>query len=132
MKEPDLKQLDLGEDENHWDFKKIAIGGGIILVLLSLGALMLIPGDTRTKREKEGVLSVETEGDETKSQKPPPLPNREDVEGIISNAQDALSKITSDNLTSSQAAIQKVISDLEKLKDDKSATDVICDLVCKK
>lgn len=132
MKEPDLKQLDLGEDETHWDFKKIAIGGGIILVLLSLGALMLVPGDSRTKREKEGVLSVETEGDETTSETQAPLPNREDIEGIISNAQDALSKITSENLTSSQAAIQKVISDLEKLKESKSATDVICDLVCKK
>lgn len=111
--------------ETRWDPKKIIIGVVILLILGLLGAVMLTGIERRSSisdREALGVASEES----------PSLPTSEDVERIIRETRETISNITTENLTSSQAAIQKMISDLEVLQGKKDAKDVFCDLVCKK
>lgn len=113
--------------ETHWDLKKIIVGGFLLIVILLIGAIVFFPGQNRSP-------SRQTLGATSESTKPtPPLPDKEDVQGIIENAKSTLSEITSENLTSSEAAIQKVISDLQSLQAGSgSATDIFCKFVCKK
>lgn len=111
--------------ETRWDLKKIIIGFVILLVLGLLGAIML------TGVSKRSGTSSEREALGTTSEDVPSLPTSEDVERIIRETRETISNITAENLTSSQAAIQKMISDLEVLQGKKDAKDVICDLVCK-
>ena len=113
--------------ETRWDLKKIIIGVVILLVFGLLGAIML----TGIGRQSS-VSDREALGVESKDEDAPSLPTSEDVERIIRETRETISNITADNLTSSQAAIQKMISDLEILQGKKDAKDVICDLVCKK
>ena len=113
--------------ETRWDLKKIIIGVVILLVFGLLGAIML----TGIGRQSS-VSDREALGVESKDEDAPSLPTSEDVERIIRETRETISNITADNLTSSQAAIQKMISDLEILQEKKDAKDVICDLVCKK
>ena len=113
--------------ETRWDLKKIIIGVISLLVLGFLGAIML----TGIGRQSS-VSDREALGVESKDEDAPSLPTSEDVERIIRETRETISNITADNLTSSQAAIQKMISDLEILQEKKDAKDVICDLVCKK
>ena len=113
--------------ETRWDLKKIIIGVISLLVLGFLGAIML----TGIGRQSS-VSDREALGVESKDEDAPSLPTSENVERIIRETRETISNITSDNLTSSQAAIQKMISDLEILQGKKDAKDVICDLVCKK
>jgi len=113
--------------ETRWDLKKIIIGVVILLVLGLLGVIML----TGIGRQSS-VSDREALGVESKDEDAPSLPTSENVERIIRETRETISNITSDNLTSSQAAIQKMISDLEILQGKKDAKDVICDLVCKK
>lgn len=111
--------------ESRWDPKKIIIGLIILLVIGLLGATMLTGIGRRSSisdREALGVVSEDV----------PSLPTSDDVERIIRETRETVSNITAENLTSSQAAIQKMISDLEVLQGKKDAKDVICDLVCKK
>lgn len=111
--------------ETEWDLKKI--GAGIfILALLFIIAFYLIP-QRKGFDSGAGILGVSSSRAPT-----PPLPNKEDIQNVIMSAKDALSEITADNLTSSQAAIQKVISDLEALQGKSGAVGVFCNLVCKK
>lgn len=110
--------------ESRWDLKKIIIGVVILSMLGLLGAIMLTGIGKRgsvNDREALGITNEET----------PSLPTTADVERIIRETRETISSITADNLTSSQAAIQKMISDLEKLREGKSTADVFCDLVCK-
>ena len=80
-----------------------------------------------------GTLGITSREDEAGTgRKEVLLPTKENIETIIHNAQETLSELTSENLTSSQAAIQKLIADLQKLQENKDAVGVICDLVCKK
>ncbi|OGH17773.1 MAG: hypothetical protein A2868_01100 [Candidatus Levybacteria bacterium RIFCSPHIGHO2_01_FULL_40_15b] len=120
--------------ETRWDLKKIIIGVVILLVLGLLGAIMLT-GISRqspiSDRETLGAIS-EDENESRGGRERPSLPSSQDVERIIHETRETISNITAENLTSSQAAIQKMISDLEVLQGKKDAKDVICDLVCKK
>ncbi len=111
--------------ETHWDLKKILIGGFLLIVVLLIGAIVFFPGENRRPQ---------TLGATAQSSRPtPPLPDKQDVQKIIENAKSTFSQITSDNLTSSEAAIQKVISDLQSLQSGSgSAADVFCNLMCKK
>lgn len=113
--------------ETRWDPKKIIIGVVILLILGLLGTIML----TGIGRQSS-VSDREALGVESVDENAPSLPTSEDVEKIIRETRETISNITAGNLTSSQAAIQKMISDLEILQEKKDAKDVICDLVCKK
>lgn len=47
----------------------------------------------------------------------PKIPTKKDVESVIKNAAENLQKITEENVTSSQAAIQKIIQDLQSIQE---------------
>jgi len=114
----------------QWDMKRIIIGVIILLSFLLAGFLMISKANISRESPDEGALGISSR--QNQEEKAPSLPTKEDVERIIVEAKNNLSNITSENLTSSQAAIQKVITDLKKLQENKSAVGVICDLVCKK
>ena len=111
--------------ETRWDLKKIVIVAVTLLVLGLLGAIMLTGIGRQSSVSDREALGVASEDI-------PSLPTSEDVERIIRETRETISNITAENLTSSQAAIQKMISDLEVLQGKKDAKDVICDLVCRK
>lgn len=61
------------------------------------------------------------------------LPKKEDAEKLLETAKEELSNLTSDNLVSSQAALQKIINDLKDLQNGKGdPVETFCELVCKK
>lgn len=131
MKRKILEEVEAEDvkEETHWDFKRLAVGVTILIVILGFGGLMLF---TRVKNEiaqKGQTLGISSES--KLSKKVPPLPSKDDIQGILKNAQKTLSEISSDNLTSSQAAIQKIITDLESLQQNKNARDFICNVMCK-
>lgn len=110
--------------ESEWDLKKI-VGGFLILSLFFiLGAYVFFPSNTNTQ-------SASTFGVSDSTTPTPPLPKKEDVQNIIVSAQDALSQITADNITSSEAAVQKIISDLQELQGKSGAVGLVCSLICK-
>jgi len=111
--------------ETEWNLKKIGAGLLAAALLSIAGAYILFP-------KSGSSLSKGTLGGSTSVSPTPTLPTKEDVQNVITNAKDTLSQITFDNLTSSQAAIQKVIRDLQELQGKSGAMGVICDLVCKK
>ena len=124
------EQIQEGEIvESQWDLKKILIGGFFIVTLFLIGLIMFFPGENSGRRPV-------TLGSNTSSKNltpTPPLPDKDDIQNIISSAQKTLSAITSENLTSSEAAIQKVISDLQSLQAGSgSAVDTFCNFVCKR
>lgn len=114
----------------QWDLKRIIIGVVILSTLGILGYIMLFPKKENFDK-KNNTLGVFSNKEQEKEIEEPHLPTKEDVEKIIVNAKDTLSQLTSENLTSSQAAIQKLISDLQNLQGKKDPVDIICDLVCK-
>ncbi len=128
-------ELKKAEEEipTKWDLKRIIIGIVILVGLGMLGYIMLFPKKNNVNDDRGsktlGIFSNQTEKEEEKNQ--PRLPTKEDVENIIVDAKNTLSEITAENLTSSQAAIQKLISDLQNLQGKKEPVDIICDLVCK-
>ncbi len=130
MRRLNVEKLEGETVESLWDIKKIAIGLIILAFLISLGVLMLFPNSNSQDESKDRkALGISSEDNTHPGV--PTLPTKEDIENILRDAQDTLSKITSENLTSSQAAIQKLITDLEVLQGEKNVKDVICDLVCK-
>ena len=120
--------------EARWDLKKIIIGVIILSILGLLGAIMLTGIGRQGSINNGGETLGEVSGDEDGSREAteaPFLPSSQDVERIIRETRETISNITAENLTSSQAAIQKMIQDLEKLREGKNTTDVFCNLVCK-
>jgi hypothetical protein len=115
--------------ESSWDLKKILIGGFVIVTLFLFALIIFFPG--KNSGRKPVTLGAQT--DRQQLTPTPPLPDKEDVQNIINSAKDTLSQITSENLSSSESAIQKVISDLQSLQAGSgSAVDVFCNFVCKK
>ena len=114
--------------QTHWDLRKIGIGLFIFAILFIIGAYIFFPSGGGQPENSSSTLGASTQS-QTDT---PPLPNKEDIQNVINNAQESLSKITADNVTSSDSAIQKIISDLEILRGNKSAKAAICNLVCDK
>ena len=115
--------------ETHWDVKKIAIGILALVLLFIAAAYIFLPNNEVV--QGPGVSILGTRNEDPSKEEVPPLPDREDVENILNNAQNSLSKITTHNLTSSQAAIQKVITDLQAISDKKDAVGAFCEVICK-
>lgn len=130
MKDLKLKEIEGEIIETKWDIKKIVIGMILLAFLIALGALVLFPNKNNysgTVGEKAlGVASDEGDG----QKEAPSLPTKEDIEQILKETKTTISQITTENITSSEAAIQKLITNLEVLSGKKDAKDVICDLVC--
>ncbi len=109
--------------ESEWDIKKIIGGLFILAVLFILGSYVYFPSNY--KAPSSTLSSV-------KSLSPtPPLPKKEDIQNVITNAREVLSQITAENVTSSGAAVQKIISDLQSLQGKDGAIGLVCSLICK-
>lgn len=120
----DLKSAEDGEVvETEWDWKRVGVGIFVLAVLFIVGSYIFFP-----KGSNQATLGASTQN----LSPTPALPNERDVQGIINSAKQTLSQLTSNNLTSSQAAIQKVITDLQQLQGSKSAVGAFCSLVCGK
>ncbi len=129
-KKPEEEEIQGEIVETKWDPKKIAIGVVALILLMIIGSYVLFPvSSIQDQSPRSGTLGVSS-SDTQNSSDVPPLPSQEDIGEIIDSAKSTLSEITSENLTSSQAAIQKIITDLESLQ-EKKAIGVICDMVCK-
>lgn len=117
-----------GEFVEAWSKKRIAIAGLVALLVFGFLGYNLITYTEKTIKNPPEELKVL--GETTDDVK---LPTKKDVEGALDSAKETLQQITSDNITSSQAAIQQIIKDLEKVQgEDKQPIDVMCELVCKK
>ncbi|HVZ12368.1 MAG TPA: hypothetical protein VG965_05040 [Patescibacteria group bacterium] len=113
--------------ETQWDFKKIAIGL-VVLVVIFIGISYFFLPKSGEDTALTATLGASTSSEDLSPT--PPLPKKEDVQKVITNVRDTLSKITSDNITSSQAAIQKIITDLQGLQGKNGAAETFCKLVC--
>lgn len=116
--------------KESWDLRRVIVGLVLLIIFGAIGAYYLMGFIERSGLGlNKKTLGVSTQNENSA----PPLPNKEDISKIITTARDELSQITSDNLTSSQAAIQKIIGDLQLLTGGKkSAADILCEFVCKK
>ena len=121
-------QLEEEKVEERWDLKRILIGVTLLLIFLGIGFYYLL-----NLVKKENIFGRRTLGVSAKNEERevPPLPTKDDISRIISGAQQTLSQITYENVTSSQAAIQKIIKDLNLLE-GKNEGNVICQILCKK
>lgn len=133
MRRLNTEKLEAETVETRWDIKRIVIGILIAIALIILGSYMLFPPRGGRDSLNGGTLGITSHEDKAGTgRKEVLLPTKENIETVIHNAQETLSELTSENLTSSQAAIQKLIADLQKLQENKDTVGVICDLVCKK
>ena len=129
MKKQEL--IDITPNEQlRWDFKRIFIGIGLLILLFILGNYFFVVTGERVLGEKQ-IQGAEIEKGAQASV--PELPTKEDAVKILQEAQKNLQGITEQNLPASGTAISKIISDLQALQGGKkSAGDVFCELVCKK
>lgn len=117
------------DSEEQWSIKRIFVGIVSFLCLALLAAYLFFPAikNGLATGYKKAVL-----GASDKKAEKIELPDNKDVTKIIQEAQKNLSKITPENLTASDAAITKIIQDLQALQGGKkNAGDIFCELVCK-
>ncbi len=118
-----------GELVERWSRPKIFVALGVLFVLLCVGII----GYSMIEEKVTPNQSVLSASDSKANVQNVKLPSGEDVSNILDQAKENLSQITSENLTSSQAAIQKIIHDLQNLQNGSgSAVGTFCDLVCKR
>ena len=128
MKRLKVKEEEVQEGEiidSSWDLKKLLIGFVVLIIVFIIGSYLL----------KFGAKQIENQVNDTKvlgakSQDVPPLPTKKDIDQVITNAKNTLSEITSENLTSSSSAIQKLIDDLHELQGHRGAVGAFCKLIC--
>ena len=130
MKKQEL--IDITPNEQlRWDFKRIFIGIGLLILLFILGNYFFVVTGERVLGEKQMQEAAIEKG--AQASPVPELPNKEDALRLLQEAQKNLESITEQNLPASGTAISKIISDLQALQGGKkSAGDVFCELVCKK
>lgn len=128
-----MKKIEEAEELiEKWDFKRIVVGLGIFSALVGLGLYMLSANNTSKPAKNKATLGARAKEEKLEKITPPPIPSKEEVSRIISEAKEVLSAITSDNIVSSQKEIQTIIKELQQLQGGKKQpVDVICDLVCK-
>lgn len=109
-----------------WSKKRLFLALATLLFLGGVGYFALVNVSEKAK----GVLGEEIKGKQTEEVR---LPTRDDVDKILENVRSQLSTITSENITASEAAVQKAIADLQSIQGgSQSAIGAFCDLVCKK
>ncbi len=112
------------EDEvvMRWSKNKIAIAT-VVVVLIIFGGLYAISLMSQNPK----VL-----GEKSVDKPKIKLPDENDVEEILENAQDELSNINAKDILQSQPKIKKIIDDLTSLTGSSvSAKSLICDSLCK-
>jgi hypothetical protein len=129
MKKQEL--VDITPEPLRWDFKRIFIGVGLLILFVIMGNYFFVVTGEKVLGEKQIKGSTIEQG--VSVSPVPELPTKEDAIKILQEAQKNLESITEQNLPASGAAIAKIISDLQALQGGKkSAGDVFCELVCKK
>ncbi len=131
-----------GEIVDRWSKKRVLIALAVLVALLLGGFFAL----TQMKKKADKILGVESnpqvvDGSSASNSSNPAnssngnvrLPTKQDADQLLEQAKKELNSLTADNLTSSQAALQKVISDLQKVQTgQESPLNAICNYVCKK
>lgn len=112
--------------EEVWSKKRILIMLTLVGTFFLVGVLIF-----RYFSPIEDSQDVLSAADQMEYEPTPKIPSKKDVESVIKNAAENLQKITEENVTSSQAAIQKIIQDLQSIQEgSKSSTNVFCKVVC--
>lgn len=108
------KQKEEVKEESEWDKKKIILFAIAALVLLGIGFELksYIAGDSQIPTlQKESVKGAQTEADNK-------LPSiKKGIQDQISSLQDQARNINLTEIASSSPQVQKVIKDLQTLKD---------------
>lgn len=118
-----------GEVVESWSKKRIGIAIFVLLAIVGgLGyGVIHVTEETINKPVEELRVLGESSARDVK------LPSKSDIENTLETAQEELSKISSENVTASDAAIQKVIQDLQSIQGGgKEPIDVVCEMLCKK
>ncbi len=115
-----------GQVVESWSGKKI-LAACIILVFVGIGGYYLFQQAKEKASKVLGAQVVNSKNSEVK------LPSGEDATKLLETAKKELSSLTPDNLTASDAALQKIILDLQSLQKGKgNPVETFCNLVCKK
>lgn len=120
-----------GELVETWSKPRIFVAAGIFIAVLCAGIYgYTVLAENHTQPSQDNSILGITDSSAPKKAS---LPTTEDISNILDQAKENLSQITTENIISSQAAIQKIIQDLQGLQNGSgSAVGVFCDLVCKK
>lgn len=118
-----------GDVVEAWSKKRISIA--ILLTLALIGGLgygiVTWTEGTLNKPVEELRVLGESSAEDIE------LPSRDDIERTLETAKNELEKISTENVTASDAAIQKVIQDLQSIQGGgKEPIDVVCEMLCKK
>lgn len=127
--EKDIKQEEDIEEEGliseKWSPTKLLIGFTIFLVVFGAGAYFFLSYKRHQEDMGNNILGIAQNKQEEE------LPTQEDIEETVENLEQELQKINPGNLFSSQDSINKMITDLESLRN--STTDpkgAFCSAVC--
>lgn len=125
--DPDEKFQD-GEIVESWSKVRVLVASFAIILLLGAGYFAF----TKAKTKATQVLGIES-GPRSINTSDVHLPTQDDANRLLENAKQELNNLTSGNLTSSQAALQRIITDLQSLQNGKeNPTDLICHTICGK
>lgn len=120
-----------GEIVESWSKKRIFVG---LIVLVIIGGLAWY-GFKKVETKAINVLGASTIMNESRAaQSDVKLPTQEDANKLLDQAKKELNSLTLDkNKSSSPAALQKIIQDLQSIQQGKgNAMDLICHTVCGK
>lgn len=121
-----------GEIVESWSKKRML---SVLIVFVIIGVIAWY-GFKKVETKVVNVLGTTTVMNESKAvESDVKLPTTEDANKLLEQAKKELSSLTLDqnNKTSSTAAIQKVIQDLQNIQQGKgNAMDLICHTVCGK
>lgn len=111
-----------------WSGKRILVGLVVVVIIIGISAMFLSKVQERTSK----VLGSKTQLQQIASDKDIKLPSKETAQDLLNTAKKELDKITSENVSASDGALQKVISDLQKVQSGKETPiDAFCKMVCK-
>ncbi len=118
-----------GEVVESWNGKRIMVGLIVIILLIGVAYIFL----SRIQERTSQVLgSRTTQLEKIASSSDVKLPSKETAEDLLETAKKELNSLTADNVSASDGALQKVISDLQKVQSGKETpVDIICKMVCK-
>ena len=117
-----------GEVMESWSGKRILVGLVVLIIIIGASVMFLSKIQERTSK----VLGSKTQLQQIASDKDIKLPSKETAQDLLNTAKKELDKITSENVSASDGALQKVISDLQKVQSGKETPiDALCKMVCK-
>lgn len=124
-----LKDEEFHEAEvvESWSKARVFTALIVLTVLVGVGYFAF----TKAKSKATHVLGVAASKSVGTSQVK--LPTQDDAQRLLEQAKNEINNLTSDNLTASDGALQKVIEDLQSIQKGKgNPTDLICHTICGK